>query len=322
LRNNTSYYTKKRIFFKEEEQITYKSYINENGEWKNRKITFFGVVRSVVSQLKPGQDMTRVGLPSIFLEPYSILELAGNRNSSYFHILNECKDGDSFHRLLSIIRYYLACYMELVFEKKPYNSILGETHLCSAIHPSNTSFESKFVGEQVSHHPPISAFTIVNKNLKINLESNVSNAVKFHGNSVGVITEGKMKIRISLKDNEFEEYSINKPFPDILISNVILGTRNMAWTGEVEIYCESTGYRATMLFHGKKKKKNHVEGQIYFGGNEIASFNGIWAEEKIYLERNTEEKTKILLFDPTQYKPFKIQFPEELDNTDTLKNLV
>lgn len=72
-----------------EETFQYKSYVDEVGEWSTRKISLFGVVRSVVSQLKPGQDMTKVSLPCAFLEPYSILELAALRLGGHFSILSE-----------------------------------------------------------------------------------------------------------------------------------------------------------------------------------------------------------------------------------------
>lgn len=45
--------------------------------------------------------------------------------------------------------------------KKPYNPILGETFRCFWLHPNGT--RSHFVAEQVSHHPPVSAFYVSNR---------------------------------------------------------------------------------------------------------------------------------------------------------------
>jgi hypothetical protein len=39
-------------------------------EWETRKISLFGVAKSFVSQLSVGQDLTKVSLPAIFLNPY------------------------------------------------------------------------------------------------------------------------------------------------------------------------------------------------------------------------------------------------------------
>ncbi len=63
------------------------SLVAEDGEWKNRKITLMGVLRSFITQLKPGQDLTRVSLPAVLLYPYSMLEVFGLRELGSFDIL-------------------------------------------------------------------------------------------------------------------------------------------------------------------------------------------------------------------------------------------
>jgi hypothetical protein len=58
-----------------------------DAEWRTRKISFFGVVKSFVSQLKPGQELTKVSLPAHLLFPFSILEVCGQRELNYFEVL-------------------------------------------------------------------------------------------------------------------------------------------------------------------------------------------------------------------------------------------
>jgi hypothetical protein len=41
------------------------SLVDEHGEWEEKKISFFGAVRSFVSNLKLGQDMTRLPMPAV-----------------------------------------------------------------------------------------------------------------------------------------------------------------------------------------------------------------------------------------------------------------
>lgn len=48
-----------------------------NPEWKTRKVSILGAVKSFISQLTYGQELTRVSLPSEFLYPYGVLELIG-----------------------------------------------------------------------------------------------------------------------------------------------------------------------------------------------------------------------------------------------------
>ena len=46
--------------------------------------------------------------------------------------------------------------------KKPYNPIIGETFRCMWPNAENDS-KTFYIGEQVSHHPPVSAFYVSNR---------------------------------------------------------------------------------------------------------------------------------------------------------------
>lgn len=79
------------------------SYIEQQGEWRTRKITLFGVVRSLLSDLKIGQDMTRVSLPATLLYPFSMLEVFSARELGVFHLLFDLnKIEDPYQRMLQV----------------------------------------------------------------------------------------------------------------------------------------------------------------------------------------------------------------------------
>lgn len=124
----------------------------------------------------------------------------------------------------------------------------------------------------------------------------------------------------SLRSNESdtEVYTISKSLPDVLINNILFGTRFIGWSGEVECVCEKTGYRVEMKFSSKKKKKS-VAGEFLLGGEQIGQFNGMWAEEPIYLAHKT--LGNILVVDATKSKKSAIILPNasELDETSTVK---
>jgi len=63
------------------------SLCGKGGEWENRKISIMGVVKRFISQLSYGQDLTRISMPSEFLNPYSILEIAATRYLARFDSL-------------------------------------------------------------------------------------------------------------------------------------------------------------------------------------------------------------------------------------------
>jgi len=92
-----------------------RSYVDaKHGAWKERKISIWGTARSVITQLRAGQELTRVSLPAIFLEPYSILELASSRYLGYLDQLQNLSiQKDPLQRLVMIIRWFLAAYCEL-----------------------------------------------------------------------------------------------------------------------------------------------------------------------------------------------------------------
>lgn len=299
------------------------SFVNvKNGVWDSRKISIFGVARSVVSQLKSGQDLTRISLPSVFLTPFSMLELAAARYMGHLAQLEGMSDDlKPVERMVIVIRWFLAAFAELDFEKKPYNPVLGETHQCSVKIPLNKkSSEATFIGEQVLHHPPVTAFAIHHPDASISIEGNVSFGVKFHGNSVSCDTKGFSLLNW---DNK-EHYRITKGLPDVMISNVIIGSRAMSWSGTVEIACAETGYSAKLNF--KRKRKNCVVGEIFHpsyrsGDQPLYCFEGCWADEPITAQPAEDGMDSIPVFDKSEaVKADSVYLPsDQMPATDSLK---
>lgn len=237
------------------------SYVDQVGEWKTRKISMMGVVKSFVSQLTVGQDLTRVTLPSQLVHPYSMLEVIGHRylgQAPYLYGINDLKD--PLERFLQIVRRYLSLVRQEEFEKKPYNPVLGETH--QAWIESDKHGRTTCLSEQVSHHPPVAAFFTTNDKENSRVEGNISFNVRFAGNSVSVTTEGKSMVYLGDYD---EVYEMSKGLPDMIITNVILGTKRVFWDGDVSIDCKKTGYYAKMTLKNANHK-NIVEGYIAQGG--------------------------------------------------------
>jgi hypothetical protein len=73
-------------------------------------------------------------------------------------------------------------------------------------------------------------------------------ATKYYGNSAGVASSGKEYVTLRSFD---EVYCFSKCMPDIMIRNMILGTKRIAWEGETVLTCEKTGFKA--VFHYKEE---------------------------------------------------------------------
>jgi len=220
------------------------SVVADDAEWQTRRISVFGAVKSFIGQLTVGQDLVRVSLPSAFVYPYSGLELGGLRALETYEILQKANEiEDPVRRLLQVIAYYVSKTRKEQFEKKPSNPILGENHYCWI---EGKNGPVRYFAEQVSHHPPVSAYIFESKGDQIVDSLNFESAgIKFYGNSVGVsiVRPERLELR---KFNEI--YEISKPFPDLMIRNVILGTKRETWEGDVVFSCKQTGLRATLNY--------------------------------------------------------------------------
>ncbi|EGG18411.1 oxysterol binding family protein [Cavenderia fasciculata] len=244
------------------------SYADLHGEWETREISIFGAVKSFISQLGIGQELTKVSMPSMFLMPYSILELAGARYLKYFHLLSAVSsEPDQARRMAIVIQYFLACIRDGNFQRKPYNALLGETHNCFIRYPSaeedGKTSTARFIAEQVTHHPPLTAFHIETSE-GLTMDCNVQFSAKFHMNSVSIVTSGDIIIKVPMRESDGEPaheevYVIDKGLPDAIVKNVIFGTRSINWTDSVEIMCQTTNTSATLHFD----KNEFVKGDIY-----------------------------------------------------------
>jgi len=221
------------------------SYVDQHGDWETRKISIIGVAKSVISQLSIGQELSRVTLPSLFLCPFSFLELAGYRSLQHIGLLLKANEEfDPVKRMLHIVRYFFSITQREKFEKKPYNPILGENHIVYT-EPENSKGPVVFFAEQVSHHPPVFAYLIESKNERIKVRSTDHFATKFHGNSISVAITGVTKIELGFHG---EHYLFSKPLPDVWIKNTIIGTKREPWDGEVLITCPKTNLKCTITF--------------------------------------------------------------------------
>lgn len=128
-------------------------------EWRTRPINLLSVLRSFVSQLMPGDELTKMSFPSELCHPFSMLELISHRQLSHFSALfgvNKAQDAEG--RFLAALKWLVTLLQAEVMEKKPFNPVIGEQHICW-VEQSDDNW-TEFVSEQVSHHPPISSFFV------------------------------------------------------------------------------------------------------------------------------------------------------------------
>mmetsp|Transcript_10311 Transcript_10311/g.25039 ORF Transcript_10311/g.25039 Transcript_10311/m.25039 type:complete len:296 (+) Transcript_10311:255-1142(+) len=193
------------------------------------------ILLGMMRQLKSGMDLSRVTLPTFILEPRSFLEKCSDFMAHGSIILDLAKISDPHQRFLCVCKWYLAgWYNKPPGVKKPYNPILGEVFRCRWEHGDKGT--THYVAEQVSHHPPISAFHFVNRKAGWSLHAVIRPKSKFLGNSAASLMEGE---GILVLHELGEEYHIT--FPSYYVRGLLLGTMRMEMAGDVKITCQKNG---------------------------------------------------------------------------------
>jgi len=287
-----------------------RSYAGVTGEWESRQISIMGVVKRFISQLSYGQDLTKIAMPSEFLNPYSVLEFVSLRYLTRFPILLEANTHTEAHyRMLHVIRWFLASLVDAKMYKKPYNPVVCETHSC---YIENNGGTTQFIGEQVSHHPPVTAVHVHNQDAGVTLQGTISFGVKFWLNSVTVNTTGYINVNMAKHGNE--EYAFQKALPDLHLKNVVFGTRRMRWQNTIHVVCKKTNCEADITFD-QSGNDEIVSGTITCEGEPSLSFEGSLDSEVRYQDDDDEE----VLFSTEQVAPPPIHIPPQTDPYPSLK---
>eukprot|EP01128_Nolandella_sp_AFSM9_P010069 TRINITY_DN685_c0_g1_i1.p1 TRINITY_DN685_c0_g1~~TRINITY_DN685_c0_g1_i1.p1 ORF type:complete len:932 (+),score=257.28 TRINITY_DN685_c0_g1_i1:84-2798(+) len=278
-------------------------------EWRTRKINVLSLLTGFLKQLSPGEDMTKVSLPAVILHPFSMLETIGQRELLTFHLLFELDNvTDPFKRFLIVTRWLISLVRTETLEKKPYNPVLGEYHLAWVINDKDNEDATEFVSEQVSHHPPVSAFSTRAIKHGLSLTCFPSFGVKFGTNSAGVTTAGAAKLVTPI-----DSYELTKSMPDMVVQNVIRGKRYISWTGEIEITCPDSGY-VCRIKTVDKSKTNKLSGSIFKESDPdtiLYNLEGVCGVSTSYFAPSKPDvKTLLIDHDNIEYPPIHYLHPK------------
>lgn len=256
-----------------------------------------GLIWSLLKQLRPGMDLSKVVLPTFILEPRSFLD---KLSDYYYHadLLSQASLNETaYGRIKQVLRWYLSgFYKKPKGLKKPYNPILGETFRCCWLH-SQTNSCTFYIAEQVSHHPPISAFYICNRKDGFSISGSILAKSKFYGNSLSAILDGKARLLFLSRD---EEYVITMPYAHC--KGILYGTMTLELGGKVTIECEKTKCLAELEFKlkpflGGSCSVNQISGKIFVGEEVLATVDGHWDSEVFIHEKRSGQQE--ILWNPS-----------------------
>jgi len=233
-----------------------------------------GLVMMLLKQVRIGMDLSRVVLPTFILEPRSMLEKLSDYLTHVELLALVPKIHNPLQRLISLLRWYLSgFYIRPEGVKKPYNPILGEFFRCMWKH-NNEGSKTFFVSEQVSHHPPISAFYASNRKEGFVINGSILFKSKFLGTSIASILDGYATVYITPFDEEYE-----LTFPSVHAKGFLFGTLMMELVGHIQVTCKKTGLKAEVEFKGKPflgGDCNAINGKIHSGNLVLYTLSGKW----------------------------------------------
>uniref|UniRef100_A0A6B2L1S1 Oxysterol-binding protein n=1 Tax=Arcella intermedia TaxID=1963864 RepID=A0A6B2L1S1_9EUKA len=250
----------------------------------------------------------KASLPAELTHPFSMLELLGYRELQLLHVLFEVNNFNQMDRIaeknrfLSVVKWYLGLVKDEILEKNPFNPVLGEIHFGSI---DNAELGiSEFLSEQVSHHPPVSAFILRNLVQDISISGNVGFKVGFGQNQVTVTTRGDVTIQ-----TKFGTFKTSKCFPDMVVNNILWGEKYLVWKGIVHLSSTTSNFAAQLKFDEGEGGKTTIKGEVFEGEKVLLRLEGIAGGKTFIIDDKNESQ---LFMDVSQYHENKIIYlPEE-----------
>ncbi|XP_053570959.1 LOW QUALITY PROTEIN: oxysterol-binding protein-related protein 1 [Bombina bombina] len=234
-----------------------------------------------------GMELSKITMPVIFNEPLSFLQrLSEYMEHTYLiHKANLCTD--TVERMKCVAAFAVSAVASQ-WERtgKPFNPLLGETY---ELVRDDLGF--RLISEQVSHHPPVSAFHAEGVNNDFVFHGSIYPKLKFWGKSVEAEPKGIITLEL-LKHNE----SYTWTNPTCCVHNIIVGKLWIEQYGNMEITNHKTGEKCILNFKpcglfGKELHK--VEGYIQDKSKKkLCALYGKWTE-------------CLYSVDPTMFESFK-----------------
>jgi len=234
------------------------------------------IVTSLISQLRVGMDLSKVTFPTFVLEPRSMLERITDFMSHPDLIFGADECNDPEERFIRVLQYYLAgWHIKPKGVKKPYNPILGEFFRCKYEYSDGT--QGFYIAEQVSHHPPISAFFYISPMNKLCIIGELRPKSRFLGNSVATVMEGENRVYL-LGRPELGPYVVS--MPNMYARGILFGKMVIELGDSCTAKNEREGFVADLDFKTKgffSGTYNALAGRIRKGSIEVGEIGGRWS---------------------------------------------
>uniref|UniRef100_A0A3B5AJ91 Oxysterol-binding protein n=1 Tax=Stegastes partitus TaxID=144197 RepID=A0A3B5AJ91_9TELE len=227
-----------------------------------------------------GMELSKITMPVIFNEPLSFLQRLTEYMEHTYLIHQANASSDSIERMKLCFEFgviYFTFAVSAVASQwertgKPFNPLLGETY---ELVREDLGF--RLISEQVSHHPPVSAFHAEGLKQDFVFHGSIYPKLKFWGKSVEAEPKGIITLELP-KHNEAYTWTN----PTCCVHNIIVGQLWIEQYGNMEVINHRTGERCCLNFKpcglfGKELHK--VEGYILDKSKKkLCALYGKWTE--------------------------------------------
>uniref|UniRef100_A0A672FV45 Oxysterol-binding protein n=1 Tax=Salarias fasciatus TaxID=181472 RepID=A0A672FV45_SALFA len=220
-----------------------------------------------------GKDLSKVAMPVQLNEPLNALQRLCEEleYSDLLDMANQTQD--PYQRMVYVATFAISAYMSTYHRAgcKPFNPVLGETYECDR---PDKGF--RFIAEQVSHHPPVSACHADSRNFTFWQDVRWKN--KFWGKSMEIVPMGTTHVTLPGFGDHYEWNKVTS-----CIHNILSGQRWIEHYGEMAIkntnddacQCKITFVKAKSWSSGV----NEIEGVVTDSeGKVVHTMFGKWHE--------------------------------------------
>ncbi|KAL0480976.1 hypothetical protein AKO1_013630 [Acrasis kona] len=219
-------------------------------------------------------ELWRLSVPAFTLQPVSLLEKMSHYCAPNALMENAYKIQDPKERFVSILGWIMFNWRSIprvgLESSKPYNPALGEVFKCYWTHDNGD--KTVFLAEQISHHPPVTAFRTHSKDrgdfkyegwvYPITTISYYVKNLNTGPATISFVPEGS---------DERESYQLIQP--PIAANGMMYGNKFIEIYDKMELKCEKTGYSAVINFIAGGENK--LTGVIYKDGGAILDVHGV-----------------------------------------------
>lgn len=265
------------------------------------------ILLSLIAQLKPGSDLSRITLPTFILEKKSMLERITNQLAFHNLVLDAHAEIDPLQRFVKVVKWYLAgWHIAPKAVKKPLNPVLGEHFTCYWDLPNKQ--QAFYISEQTSHHPPESSYFYMIPESHIRVDGVAIPKSKFLGNSSAAMMAGATVLTfedILDPKRKPEKYVLTQP--NMYVRGILFGKMRIELGDHMII--KAPQFQADIEFKTKgfiSGTYDAIEGVIKdYNNSEYYKITGKWNDVMYIQDLKNKTAKKEVLFDCSENTPSK-----------------